>query len=93
MTYDQWKLRSPDDDASHGVSWGVKRGGIGMWGTIDPRCEICGSTEDDGGQEWARGDWVDGAGDRIEPFGWCPNCGWRCEACPDIEDLYERSGS
>lgn len=48
-------------------------------------CSTCGSTWEDGGLEW------ESDGDRVEPFGWCRECGWRCEACPDIEDLYDRT--
>ena len=51
------------------------------------RCGRCGaSLYEDDGPGWA---WD---GDRIEPFGWCPECGWSFTACPDIEDAYERSG-
>lgn len=56
----------------------------------EPPCQTCGSTWEDEGADWAvswRG------GERVvAPFGWCPECGWRCELCPDIEDLYERCG-
>ncbi len=49
-------------------------------------CEQCGAKYDeDDGPDWNRD------GDRIEPYGWCSKCGWRCEPCPDIEDAYERS--
>ena len=54
--------------------------------TPPPPCSACGSTWEDGGFEW------DGYGDRVEPFGWCRECGWRCMPCQDIEDAYERAG-
>jgi hypothetical protein len=53
--------------------------------TPPPPCSTCGSTWEDGGQEWEATD------DYVEPFGWCRECGWRCMPCPDIEDAYERS--
>ena len=76
-SYDAWKTRTPWDD-------------------YEPRhCETCGASEEDcAGPEWDR-DWVGGGSWEhlvIVPYGRCQECGWRCEPCPDIEDLYERCG-
>lgn len=76
-SYDAWKTRTPWDD----------------W-TPPPPCQTCGSTWEDGGAEWdieQIGRWPDEI-HIVVPFGFCRECGWRCEPCHDIEDLYERCG-
>lgn len=78
-SYDAWKTRTPWDD------WEPQH------------CSTCGASEEDCmGPEWDVEWWEIDGQDEIRvlvPFGHCPECGWRCEPCPDIEDAYERDGA